>query len=84
MYGLISWRMLKREYFHDVIVTADPRFWGWMGRWLPETALVALYRASFFYGTTRWVAWIIWAHVIHDFPLDLSWGGPEWVDAAYD
>ena len=39
VYGLISWRMLKREYFHDVIVKADPRFWGWVGRWLPETAL---------------------------------------------
>jgi membrane-bound metal-dependent hydrolase YbcI (DUF457 family) len=84
IYGLISWRILTREYFRDVIVKADPRFWGWLGRWLPETALVALYRASFFYGTTRWIAWIIWAHVIHDFPLDLSWGGPGWIDAAYD
>lgn len=84
VYGLLCWRMFKREYFHDVIVQADPRFWGWAGRWLPETALLALYRASFFYGSTRWVAWLIWAHVVHDFPVDLSWGGPHWVDAAYD
>ena len=48
VYGLLCWRMFKREYFHDVIVKADPRFWGWAGRWLPETALLALYRASFF------------------------------------
>ena len=55
-----------------------------MGRWLPEVALLALYRASFFYGTTRWAAWLIWAHVVNDYPFDLSWGGPDWVDAAYD
>jgi len=84
VYGLLSWRILRREYFREVIVTADPRFWGWVGRLLPETALLALYRASFFYGTTRWVAWLIWAHVVHDFPFDLSWGGPDWVPAAHD
>jgi membrane-bound metal-dependent hydrolase YbcI (DUF457 family) len=84
VYGLLSWRILKRAYFREVIVAADPRFWGWLGRWLPETALLALYRASFFYGTTRWVAWLIWAHVVNDYPFDLSWGGPDWVPAARD
>jgi membrane-bound metal-dependent hydrolase YbcI (DUF457 family) len=84
VYGLLSWRILTREYFREVIVNADPRFWGWAGRRLPETALLALYRASFFYGTTRWVAWLLWAHVIHDYPFDLSWGGPDWVPAAHD
>ena len=84
VYGLLSWRILKREYFRETIVAADPRFWGWLGRWLPEVALLALYRASFFYGTTRWVAWLIWAHVVHDFPFDLSWGGPDWIPAAHD
>ncbi|HEV3480053.1 MAG TPA: metal-dependent hydrolase [Gaiellaceae bacterium] len=82
-YGLLSWRILTRAYFREIIVPADP-FWTWAGRWIPEAALVALYRASFFYGTTRWVAWLIWAHVVHDFPFDLSWGGPHWVDAARD
>jgi hypothetical protein len=84
VYVLLSWRILTRRYFRETIVAADPAFWGWLGRRLPETALVALYRAALFYGTTRWVAWVIWAHVIHDFPLDLSWGGPQWIDAAYD
>jgi membrane-bound metal-dependent hydrolase YbcI (DUF457 family) len=84
VYGLLSWRILTREYFNGVIVPADPRLWSGLGRRLPEVALLALYRASFFYGTTRWVAWILWAHVINDFPIDLSWGGPDWVDAAYD
>lgn len=83
VYGLFCWRILTREYFREVIVPADP-FWGWIGRRVPETALLALYRASFFYGTSRWVAWLLWAHVIHEYPFDLSWGGPDWVDAAYD
>jgi membrane-bound metal-dependent hydrolase YbcI (DUF457 family) len=78
VYGLACWRILTRDYFRRVIVPADP-FWGWAGRLLPETALVALYRASFFYGTTRWIAWILWAHVVHDFEFDISWGGPHWV-----
>jgi membrane-bound metal-dependent hydrolase YbcI (DUF457 family) len=80
-YGLIAWRVLTRSYFHETIVPADP-FWGWVGRLLPEAALLALYRASFFYGSARWLAWLIWAHVVHDFPFDLTWGGPHWVPAA--
>lgn len=83
VYGLFAWRILTKAYFRETIVPADP-FWGWVGRWVPEAALLALYRASFFYGTTRWVAWLIWAHVIHNFPFDLSWGGPDWVPAARD
>ncbi|MDQ3993875.1 MAG: metal-dependent hydrolase [Actinomycetota bacterium] len=81
-YALLSWRVLTRSYFHEVIVPADG-FWRWLGRWAPEAAMLALYRASWFYGTTRWLAWIIWAHVVHDFDFDLSWGGPHWVDAVY-
>jgi hypothetical protein len=83
VYGLLSWRILTGAYFRETIVPADP-FWRWAGRRVPETALLALYRASFFYGTTRWIAWLIWAHVVHDFPFDLSWGGPGWVEAAHD
>jgi LexA-binding, inner membrane-associated putative hydrolase len=84
VYVLLTWRMLTRRYFRETIVAADPRFWGWMGRRLPETALFALYQAALFYGATRWVAWLIWAHVLHDFQLDLSWGGPDWVVPARD
>jgi hypothetical protein len=45
--------------------------------------LLALYRAAFFYGTTRWIAWLIWAHVVHSHPFDVSWGGPHWVPAEH-
>ena len=34
----------------------------------------SLYRAAFFYGTSRWIAWTIWAHVVHHYPYDLTWG----------
>lgn len=82
VYALLSWRVVTRAYFREVIVPAD-RFWPWAGRFLPEVALLALYRVSYFYGITRWVAWLIWAHVLNDYPFDLSWGGPHWVDAAH-
>ena len=82
VWALLSWRVLTRAYFRDTIAVADP-FWGWAGRYLPETALLALYRASFFYGICRWAAWLIWAHVVHSYPFDVSWGGPHWVDAVH-
>ena len=81
LYGLLAWRVLTRSYFREVIVPADG-LWRWLGRRVPETALLALYRASFFYGSARWVAWLIWAHVLNDYEFDLSWGGPHWVPAA--
>jgi hypothetical protein len=77
--ALMSWRVLTREYFLTTIVAADPGFWNRAGRVLPMTALLALYRAAFFYGICRWIAWTIWAHVLHDYPFDLHWGGPDWV-----
>lgn len=81
VWGALSWRVLTREYFRETILPADP-FWGKAGKYLSETALVAIYRISFFYGACRWLAWLIWAHVLHAFPFDLSWGGPKWVDAV--
>jgi membrane-bound metal-dependent hydrolase YbcI (DUF457 family) len=75
--ALASWRMLKRDFFVTRIAPADP-FWGWLGRRLPERVLLALYRGSFFYGATRMIGWMLWAHVLHDYPFDLSWGGPHW------
>ena len=80
VYGLFAWRVLTRAYFRETIVPVAP-FWGWAGRFLPETALVALYRASFFYGVARWLAWLVWAHVLNSYEFDLSWGGPHWVHA---
>ncbi len=40
---------------------------------------MVLYRGACFYGATRWIAWLIWAHVVHDYGFDLSWGGPGWI-----
>jgi hypothetical protein len=56
--------------------------WQWLARRVPETALLTIYRTAFFYGTCRWIAWTIWAHVVNDYPYDLSWGGPHWVEAG--
>jgi len=82
VWGLAGWRVLTRGYFRDVVVAVDP-FWRWAGRYLSETALLALYRASFFYGACRWLAWLVWAHVVRSFGFDLSWGGPHWVQAVH-
>lgn len=79
--ALVNWRVLTKDYFHSVVAPADP-LWGWLGRRFPETALLALYRAGFFYGTSRLIAWTIWAHVQNSFVFDLSWGGPSWVPAV--
>jgi hypothetical protein len=75
-------RTLLLDYFRRVIVPADAA-WGWLGRRLPEVALVAIYRTSFFYGTCRMVAWVLWAHVTHHYQWDLSCGGPSWVPAVH-
>jgi hypothetical protein len=83
VYGLYSWRVLTRAYFERFIFAADHRFWGWLHKFIGTNGLLVLYRAAFFYGSCRWVAWSLWAHVVHDYPYDLSWGGPHWVDAAH-
>ena len=82
VYGAINWKVITRSYFEDVVMQADG-LWPWAGRFLPMPALLALYRASFFYGTTRWIAWLIWAHVLNSYQFDLSWGGPDWVPALF-
>ena len=74
--------MLTRSYFEQHVFTADG-FWRQGEQGVPMTALLVLYRAAFFYGTSRWIAWTVWAHVIHHYPYDLSWGGPHWVHAAH-
>jgi hypothetical protein len=88
---LVSWRVLTREYWRTTIVPADPHVWSWLGKYMPERALVALYQATFFYGVCRMVSWSIWAHVIarpvidgverFGYPYDLSWTGPWWIHA---
>ena len=75
------WRVLTKDYFRSVVSIRDP-LWGWLGKRFPEVALVAFYRAGFFYGTTRFIAWMLWAHVINSYAFDLSWGGPGWIEAV--
>jgi LexA-binding, inner membrane-associated putative hydrolase len=75
--------LLSTRYFRSIIYPTDP-FWAWIGRrGVPESAMVVLYRGVFFWGTCRWIAWLIWAHVVHSYPFDLSWGGPHWVMAEH-
>ena len=78
---LVSWRVLTRDYWRTQIVPADVRVWAWFGKFLPERGLLALYRATFFYGVCRMISWSVWAHVVEDFPYDLSWTGPYWIGA---
>jgi len=80
--ALTSWRCLTHAYWKRSIVGADPKPWAWLGRWLPERALVTLYRAWFIYATTRLIAWTLWTHVLEDFEWDLRWGGPYWIPHA--
>lgn len=88
---LASWRVLTREYWRTQIVPADPHIWSWLAQRMPERALLALYRATFFYGVCRLVAWSTWAHLLatpvidgvqrRGYPFDLSWTGPWWLEA---
>jgi hypothetical protein len=82
VWAILSWRVITRGYFRETVAVADP-FWRWAGKYLSETTLIALYRASYFYGIARWTAWLIWAHVVRSFAFDLRWGGPRWVDRVY-
>jgi hypothetical protein len=88
---LLSWRTLTHEHWRTRIVPADPHVWSWFARYLPERGLLALYRAMFFYGVCRLIAWSTWAHFVAEpvldgvshagYPLDLSWTGPWWLAA---
>ncbi len=88
---LASWRVLTREYWRTQVVPADAHGWAWLSRYLPEHALLALYRATFFYGLCRVIAWSGWAHLVarpvidgverFGYPFDLSWTGPWWIGA---
>jgi membrane-bound metal-dependent hydrolase YbcI (DUF457 family) len=79
--ALLSWRVITRDYFYSTVLAADGA-WSWLSARFPAFVVLALYRGSYFYGLTRWSAWLIWAHVLNDYSFDLSWGGPYWVEAA--
>lgn len=88
-----SWRVVTREHWRTQIVPADPHIWSWLAQRMPERALLALYRATLFYGVCRLVAWSTWTHVVatpvidgvqrRGYPFDLSWTGPWWLNARF-
>jgi membrane-bound metal-dependent hydrolase YbcI (DUF457 family) len=85
--ALTGWRILKRDYFIANVIDADPA-WGTIKRTfrLSNDALLGAYRAWFVYGASRIFAWFIWARLLNPKrgtqKMDLSWGGPAWVEKA--
>ena len=88
---LVSWRCLTREYWRTKVVPGDPHGWAALARVMPERALLALYRATFFYGLARMVSWSVWTRFVArpvidgveriGFPFDFSWTAPWWLEA---
>lgn len=76
---LCTWRVLTRDYFTRIVRAGDPVAWGWLGRWLPDHALLAVYRAMFVYGVARMISWTTWAHALEEYAWDMSWTGPGWL-----
>lgn len=81
--ALLHFEVFRSRYFWRVVVPADPWVWGKIGDYLPERALLALYRAGMFYGVTRLIFWTAWAHIANDYAWDLSWGGPGWITPVH-
>lgn len=79
---LLSWKVLRRDFFYSTVLPKDPVMKFLRPR-VPDRALLAVYRFGFMFGLTRLAAWVIFAHVLHSNPFDLSWGGPFWVDAIH-
>lgn len=88
---LLSWQALTRERWRTEVVPAEPHLWARLGAFMPERAMLALYRGLFFFGLCRMIAWTLWAHVLarpvvegrvrSGYPFDLSPGGPWWMTA---
>jgi membrane-bound metal-dependent hydrolase YbcI (DUF457 family) len=82
-------KTLRRDYFRNVIVPADPRTWAWIRHTfkLPERGLLLIYRGLFFYGFGRMVAWFLYARFEFTVggkhpPFQPSWGGPRYVEGS--
>ena len=76
--ALLSFRVLQRDYFEQYVFNNDP-LWPKLRGLFNTQGLLIIYRLAFIYGAGRLIAWMIWVHVLHDNPFDLSWGGPYWV-----
>jgi membrane-bound metal-dependent hydrolase YbcI (DUF457 family) len=79
---LASWPVLRASYFRERIAPRDG-FWTWAGRRLPEHALLAVYRGAVFFGICRFAGWMLWAHLLHHYAFDPTWGGPHWAKAGH-
>lgn len=79
---LFARRTLRRDYFRDVVVRADPRAWGWLHRRfrLPEAALLLVYRGFVFYGLGRMTVWFLYARFDARTPFQAVWGGPQYIE----
>jgi hypothetical protein len=79
---LFARETLKRDYFRNVVVPADPRVWAWLHRrlHLPERGLLAIYRGWLFYAGCRITAWTLYARFVDRAAWDPSWGGPHYID----
>jgi hypothetical protein len=80
--AVACWPVLRRSYFFERVVPADG-FWAWTGRRLPDDVLLALYRGAVFFGVCRFAIWMLWAHVLHHYDFDPTWGGPHWAPAVH-
>jgi membrane-bound metal-dependent hydrolase YbcI (DUF457 family) len=81
MLVLFARQTLRRDYFHRVIVRADPRTWAWLHRRLRLDAdgLLLLYRGIVFYGFGRMASWFLYARFDARTPFQPFWGGPHYV-----
>jgi hypothetical protein len=83
--ALMSFNVFTRQFFAERVEPADATWGGLRRRFgLSDSSLVAIYRAWFVYGAVRMVAWSLWARLLNPRrgveTVDLSWGGPEWVE----
>lgn len=84
---LLSISVASTQWFRARIRPEDP-VWDHMQRGLrlSNPVLVAVYRAYLVYGTCRVLAWGFWARFLNPDrghqEVDLSWGGPHWVEAV--
>jgi membrane-bound metal-dependent hydrolase YbcI (DUF457 family) len=83
---LLARRAFTNTYFHAHVEPGDP-LWAALRRVVPhrEVVLRAVFRAYIVYGAARLVGWFLWARLVNPNrgtqTMDLSWGGPEWVQA---
>jgi membrane-bound metal-dependent hydrolase YbcI (DUF457 family) len=85
MVMIFARNVLRSDYFHRVIVPADPAAWAWMRRrlFLTDNGLLVVYRAFFLYGLSRMIAWFIYARFQIHAPWQPVWGGPKFVPGNY-